>query len=69
MSRTPPMPSGSRVSSWIATSIGLGLVLALTLSTFAAGVKEEKAEAMLDRVLEEAYQALLNPDPASYALS
>ena len=42
MSRTPPMPSASRVSSWIATSIGLGLVLALTLSTSAAGVKQQR---------------------------
>jgi len=36
------MPSASRVSSWIATSIGLGLVLALALSTFAAGVKQQR---------------------------
>ena len=72
MSRTPPMPSASRVSSWIVTSIGLGLILAWTLSTFAAGVKQQRfpsPEAAVTALVEAvktadrtAMLAILGPD-------
>ena len=42
MSRTPPMRFSSRASSWMATSMGLALVLTFALSTFAAGVKQQR---------------------------
>ncbi len=72
MSRTPPMPSASRASSWIVTSIGLGLILAWTLSTFAAGVKQQRfpsPEAAVTALVEAvktadrtAMLAILGPD-------
>ncbi|HEX9408856.1 MAG TPA: DUF2950 family protein, partial [Methylomirabilota bacterium] len=60
------------MSSWIATSIGVGLVLALTLSTFAAGVKQQRfpspetaVTALLEAVKtadKTAMLAILGPD-------